>query len=91
MGWIRGLVTVGVVSGIVTGAGTVGGWLGWQHLSAPVIPSEQETDPIRITIAPGSSLRDISQQLEQAGIVRSPPSAGILDAVSGFRAQGRNV
>ncbi len=72
MGWIRGLATVGIASGIVASAAAIGGWFGWQHLSSSVISADQEIDPIRVTIAPGSSLRDISQQLEQDGVLRSP-------------------
>ncbi|MEL7085046.1 MAG: endolytic transglycosylase MltG [Cyanobacteria bacterium J06597_1] len=73
MGWIRKLVTVGAVStGILAIAGGVGGWFGWKHVSAPVVSPELDVDPVRVTISPGSSLRDISQQLEHDGVLRSP-------------------
>ncbi|MGK7912033.1 MAG: endolytic transglycosylase MltG [Synechococcus sp.] len=72
MGWIRRLATVGIASGIVVGAGALGGWWGWRYVSAPAISPDREVEPIRVTIAPGSSLRDISQQLEQDGVLRSP-------------------
>ncbi|MEM9568153.1 MAG: endolytic transglycosylase MltG [Cyanobacteria bacterium P01_E01_bin.34] len=65
-------MAVGAVSGMVAIAGGVGGWFGWKHVSAPVVPPELDVDPVRVTILPGSSLRDISQQLEQDGVLRSP-------------------
>ena len=73
MGWMRGLVTAGITTGVLASTSAVGGWFGWRHLSSPVIsPQQEDIEPIRITISPGSNLRDISQQLEQEGILRSP-------------------
>lgn len=72
MGWMRKIVVTGLTTGVLAGAGVVGGWFGWRHFSAPVISPEQAIDPVRTTIAPGSSLRDISQKLHEDGIVRSP-------------------
>lgn len=69
MAWMRKTIAVGVTLGMLAVAG---GWYGWRQLFAPVESPEQSTEVVRITIEPGSSLREIGRQLRAEGVLRSP-------------------
>ncbi|MGK7908704.1 MAG: endolytic transglycosylase MltG [Synechococcus sp.] len=74
MGWVRNCIRLVLATGIVASTAAVGGWYGWRRLSAPVVDPASDASTIRITIEPGSNLRDISQQLQAEGVLRSAAS-----------------
>ena len=74
MGLIRNCLKLGLSVGIVVSTATVGCWYVWHRLSAPLVDPALDVPGIRVTIQPGSNLRDISQQLQSEGVLRSATS-----------------
>ena len=69
MAWMRKTIAVGFTLSVLAAAGA---WFGWRQYFSAVQSPAQEADTVRIIVEPGSSLREIGQQLKAEGVLRSP-------------------
>lgn len=58
--------------GILISLGITGGWYWWQDAIAPVSANSGTSDPLTVTIPPGTAAQTVGEKLEAAGLIRSP-------------------